>query len=265
MALLAGLISVIGASALRSYTVQKYEGSSVESRLVYLPGADTMERWSFGYREALADLVFIRGNLVTAVLKDRDEHQWILRYFEVLHRLDPRFRGIYRWAAVASIYSGLRVIEKDFVEMSQHVYNLALEQYPTDHEFLWYGGMVEFSEVSELHGYTADEVATARAKGADRIRRAASNGASPLVRRLAITLGRDADGADLDLERAYLRSQILTSTDGEFQEYAKKRLLELSGAMEAERIEQLRDDFTRRHAETLPYLPPPTYVMLETE
>lgn len=265
VAALAGVVAVIGASGLRSFAVQQESSVSLESRLVYLPGPDTMERWSFGYREALADLIFIRGNLVTAVLKQRDEHQWISRYFEVLHRLDPRFRGIYRWAAVASIYSGLRVVERDFVEMSQHVYDLALEQYPTDHEFLWYGGMVEFSEVSEVHGYTAEEVAAAKLKGAERIRRAASSGASPLVRRLAITLGRDANGAALDLERAYLRSQILTSADEEFQEYAKKRLLELSGAAEADRLEQLREDFVRRHAQNFPYVPPPTYVMVESE
>ena len=78
-------------------------------------------------------------------------------------------------------------------------------------------------------------------------------------------LGRDANGAALDLERAYLRSQILTSADEEFQDYAKKRLLELSGAAEADRLEQLREDFVRRHAQNFPYVPPPTYVMVESE
>lgn len=250
---------------MRNISVRLNEGASVESRLIYLPDPESMEMWSLGYREALADLVYIRGNIATSALKNSAEHQWISRYFDVLHRLDPRFRTIYRWAAVTSIYSGLSLIERDFVETSRRIYDLALEEYPNDHHLLWYSGMVEISEVSEKTGFSEDEVATARSKGIARIRRAASAGASPLVRRLSISLGRGGEDVDIELARAYLRSQILTSTDEDHLQYAKAKLQELSSPAETQRLEVLRAGFFRRLKDEFPYLPPLTFVMLEVE
>ena len=93
---IAGALAIAGASEIKGYAAQHDAGASLESRLMVLPDPSTVELWSLGYREALADLVFIRGNLATSALKHRGEHRWISRYFDVLHRLDPRFRTIYR-------------------------------------------------------------------------------------------------------------------------------------------------------------------------
>ena len=263
--IVAGVLAIAGATALKNTSIAFHGAADVESRLVYLPSADTMERWSFGYKEALADLVFIRGNIVTSALQRRSEHQWIPRYFDVLHRLDPRFHTIYRWAAVASIYSGLRVIERSYVETSQRIYDVALEEYPNDHELLWYGGMVEFNDVSAQTGFSPEEIERARAKGTARIRRAAEAGASPLVRRLALSLTKNSENVDAELERAYLRSQLLTTTDEDLLNYAMTRLLELSTAVETERLSTLKSSFFRRLEDEFPYVPPPIYIMLESQ
>ena len=263
VAITIGVTLLLIGGQLRGLVTSAWPETDQEARLVYVPPADVVETWSFGYRESLADLLYIRGNIATAVLKERSEHQWIERFFNAAQRLDPKFRAIYRWAAVAGIYTSLKDLQRSDVEVSRRVHRAAVKAFPNDFEIIWYAGMTEISEVNGRLGYTAEEVADASARGTRLIRRAATLGANPVVQRLSMTLGAGGDNADVEAERAFLRSQLLTGTDEEQLLLARKRLLKLSGDRDVSTLERVRAEFEDERAKRYPYLAPPIFMLLD--
>lgn len=259
----AGMLCIVVGGQLRHAMTETWPATNEEVRLVYLPPAESIEAWSFGYRESLADLLYIRGNIATSVLKDRSEHQWIERFFDAVYVLDPKFRAIYRWAAVSSVYSTLKDLRRSDVELGRRVHRLAVEAFPNDHEIVWYAGMTELSEVNEKLGYSDEEIDEAGARGRELIRRAATLGANPVVQRLSMTLGAGGENADIETERAFLRSQLLTGTDKEQLRLARKRLAELSGQRDIAVLQGIRTSFEDARVEAYPYLPPPIFMMLD--
>ena len=258
-----GVALLLAGGQLRGVVTRSWPETDQESRLVYVPPADVVETWSFGYRESLSDLLYIRGNIATAVLKERSEHQWIERFFNAAQRLDPKFRAIYRWAAVAGIYTNLKDLQRSDVEVSRRVHRKAVKAFPNDFEVIWYAGMTELSEVNARLGYTEDEVAEATERGTRLIRRAATLGANPVVQRLSMTLGAGGENADIETERAFLRSQLLTGTDEEQLLLARKRLLELSGDRDVSALERVRLEFEEERLKQYPYLAPPIFMLLD--
>ena len=73
-----------------------------------------------------------------------------------------------------------------------------------------------------------------------------------------------ADGqADVEAERAFLRSQLLTGTDEEQLLLARQRLLELSGDRDVSALERVRAEFEDARAKQYPYLAPPIFMLLD--
>lgn len=260
----AGVALFLVGGQLRGLVTHTWPETDQESRLVYVPPAGVVEAWSFGYRESLADLLYIRGNIATAVFKDRSEHQWIELFFNAAQRLDPKFRAIYRWAAVAGIYTNLKELRRSDVEVSRRVHREAVKAFPNDFELVWFAGMTEISEVTAALGYSEREIADARQRGTRLIRRAATLGANPVVQRLSMTLGSGSEKADLETERAFLRSQLLTGRDGEQLMLARKRLLELSGGeRDVSTLQRVRAEFEDERSTRYPYVPPPIFMLLD--
>src|SRR5689334_8707790 len=107
-ALLVGL----GAVAADSQTLAQATRKTVsppEVNLVYLPPASRLQHSSFGFREALADLVWIRAIIATGHPSIGQRLDFVARYLEVISTLAPRFHRPYAWGGVVSIYGGQKI------------------------------------------------------------------------------------------------------------------------------------------------------------
>src|SRR5262245_31773564 len=80
-------------------TGQKYADS------YYLPPPDWLPVLALHYDAALADLIWIRSLLYFGEeLVHRGEVRYLYQHADAMIALDPKFRAVYHWIAVAALY-----------------------------------------------------------------------------------------------------------------------------------------------------------------
>lgn len=227
--------------------------------LLYLPPAQHLGPMSLGYREALADLIWIRAVIFAGDRFGATNHSWIMEYLEAIHSLSPQFRRPYAWGGVAFIYSG-ESIDRAMVDRAIALYARGLERFPEDHELLFAAGMLLTRDVQSVAGYSEAERSAAKTEGVALIRKAAAFGAPPLVRELAATLVSEG-GAD-QLAIQFLENQLLQAEDEGLRRLLRRKLEAAVGEAGSESIERLRRDFEADRAAKAPYVPADLYVLI---
>ncbi|PRP92464.1 hypothetical protein ENSA5_48820 [Enhygromyxa salina] len=227
--------------------------------VLYLPPAEHLGPMSFGYREALGDLIWIRTVIFAGDRVGATNYKWIMEYLEAIYSLSPQFRRPYAWGGVAFIYSG-EDIDRAMVDRALALYERGLAHFPEDHELLFAAGMLLTRDVQTVPGYSEDERAAAMTEGAALIRKAAAFGAPPLVRELAVTLVSEG-GAD-QLAIQFLESQLLQAEDPDHRRLLKQKLEAAIGETGFESLEQLRQEFEAEREAERPYLPPDLYILI---
>jgi hypothetical protein len=227
--------------------------------VLYLPPAQHLGPMSLGYREALADLIWIRAVIFAGDRVGATNYAWIMEYLEAIYSLAPGFRRPYAWGGVAFIYTGQNV-DRAMVDRAMALYERALFYFPEDHELLFAAGMLLTRDVQSLPGYTDAERAAAMEKGAAHIRKAAAFGAPPLVRELAATLVSQG-GAD-QLAIQFLETQLMQTEDEGHRRLLRQKLEAAIGESELESLERTRDAFEAERKAERPYVPPDLYVLI---
>lgn len=227
--------------------------------VLYLPPAQHLAPMSLGYREALADLIWIRAVVFAGDRAGATNHEWIMEYLEAIYLLAPAFRRPYAWGGVAFIYTGDH-IDRAMVDRALALYDRALEHFPEDHELLFAAGMLLTRDVQSLPGYTEAERAAAMEEGAAYIRKAAAFGAPPLVRELAATLVSEG-GAD-QLAIQFLETQLLQTEDENHRRLLRQKLEVAIGEAGLESLEQMRETFEEERKAERPYVPPDLYILI---
>jgi hypothetical protein len=230
--------------------------------VLYLPPAGQLGPMSLGYREALADLIWIRAVIFTGDQAGGANYAWIMQYLEAIYTLSPGFRRPYAWGGVVVVYSG-QAIDRAMIDRAIALYRRGLELFPEDHELLFALGMLLTRDVQMLPGYSAQEREAAMQEGAAAIRRAAAFGAPPLVRQLAATLVSD-DATD-QLAIQFLETQLLQTEDETHRRLLERKLETLIGEAGIESIERLREEFEAERQQEFPYLPPDLYILVREE
>ncbi len=230
-----------------------------DADVLYLPPPRHLQTMSVGYREALADLVWIRAVIFAGDREGATNHEWIIQYLEAIYTLAPQFRRPYAWGGVAFIYSGEN-IDKDMVDRAIALYRRGITHFPEDHELLFALGMLLTRDVQSIPGYDEAERELAMEEGITLIRRAAAFGASPLVRELAATLV--SEGGD-QLAISFLEAQLLQTKDEGHRRLLKRKLEQLVGEAGFDSVDRLRSEFADRHVDAYPYLPPDLFVLIE--
>ncbi|MFV8753714.1 hypothetical protein ACNOYE_24430 [Nannocystaceae bacterium ST9] len=230
--------------------------------VLYLPPSAQLVPMSLGYREALADLIWIRAVIFTGDKAGGANYAWIMQYLEAINTLAPGFRRPYAWGGVVVVYSG-QAIERAMIDRAITLYRRGLELFPEDHELLFAIGMLLTRDVQMLPGYTPEEREAAKTEGALLIRRAAAFGAPPLVRQLAATLV--ADDATDQLAIQFLESQLLQAEDEGHRRLLQRKLEALIGEAGLESIQRLREEFEAERQAEFPYLAPDLYVLVREE
>ena len=227
--------------------------------VLYLPPAQHLGPMSLGYREALADLIWIRAVIFAGDRVGSTNYAWIMQYLEAIDSLAPNFRQPYAWGGVAFIYSGTD-IDRGMVDRAVALYRRGLEHFPEDHELLFALGMLLTRDVQTVPGYSQTEREAAMDEGAALIRRAAAFGAPPLVRELAATLI-SVGGAD-QLAIQFLESQLMQTEDEGHRRLLRRKLEQAIGEAGFESLERLRTEFEAERQREAPYLPPDLYVLI---
>lgn len=229
----------------------------------YVPPAYALVPMSLGYREALADLLWMRALIFTGSRLEGNDRAAIGRYFDAITTLAPRFHHAYTWGGVTFVYSGTAVIDRPAVDDAIAVYRRGLQQFPESHQLLYPLGMLLLHQVRSTPGYTAQERTTMAAEGAELIRRAAAYGADPLVRQYAATLIREHAGDQL--ARQFLESQLATAESEDYRRVLLKKLADLGGETDVAALETVRQTFSAEHRALMPYAPDGLYAVIRDE
>ena len=231
-----------------------------EQDLTVLPPPRYLELGSVGYREALADLVWVRALIFAGESLGQTDTSLVERYVIGITTLAPRFHRPYLWGGITAIYGGAGTIDRASVERASSIYRAGLEEFPESHELLYAHGMLLTHQVSSTPGYDDAEKEALAAEGIELIRRAAAHGADPLVRRYAATL--ITEGVTDQLAIQFLESQLVETEDEDHRRLLRRKLGALTSKESVARIERVREDFMRQQQQTAPYLPDSVWAVI---
>lgn len=256
-------LGLAGAVRLHAPLSQAREQWPPEADVLYVPPATTLRPMSLGFREALADLVWIRALIFSGENLGKTNIDAVERYAEAINGLSPRFHRAYMWGAITAVYGGQGTVTRSMVERSARIYERGLEQFPESHELLYPYGMLLTTQVGSTKGYSQHERDTLARKGAELIRRAAAFGADPLVRRYAATLVSEYASEQLAIQ--FLESQLAGAEEEEHRRLLRRKLSHLAGSERVDAVDAVRAEFFEEFAATSPYLPDAVYAVIRDE
>ena len=231
-----------------------------DADVLYVPEARALRPMSLGYREALADLLWVRALVFSGVSLGNTNVAAVQRYADAVAGLAPRFSRVYHWGGVTAIYGGSAHVAREGVDISIAIYRAGLVQFPEDHKLLYGLGMLLTHQVSSTPGYSEDERATAKAEGVRLIRRAAAFGADPLVRQYAATLV--SDNAESALARQFLEAELAQAEDSDYRRMLRKKLRDIGAGTSVETVERIREEFSAEQATQAEYLPDTVFTLV---
>jgi hypothetical protein len=170
----AGLV----ANGLRSRAQQHFSETQTYEDLYYLPPSEYLIVGSLGYRDSLADVLWMK---VLVYFGDEIVHRSnarnLYRYADAIIALAPDFKRVYRWVAGSAIYRpGTASIDDarraiDYLEM-------ATRRFPDDGELAWDLGATYAFELPPLLEDKAEREAAKR-KGLEHLEAASLRNAGP--------------------------------------------------------------------------------------
>jgi hypothetical protein len=138
--------------------------------VLYVPPASYLQWMAVGYREALADLLWVRALIYSGEhLKDTDIAA-VDRYVDAINTLAPRFRRPYVWGGITSVYNGQAKVTREMVDGAIAIYRRGLVQFPESHELLYPFGMLLLHQAPSTPGYSKAELEAMRAEGIESLR-----------------------------------------------------------------------------------------------
>lgn len=259
------LVVVLGLAAelMEERALARRADAPAEIDVLYVPPASYLRWMALGYREALADLLWVRALVYSGEHLKDPEIAAVDRYVDVINSLAPRFHRPYLWGGITAVYGGQTNVTREMVDSAIAIYRRGLTQFPESHELLYPFGMLLLHQVPSTPGYSTSERDAMRAEGIESIRRAAAFGADPLVRQYAATLVAE-HGAD-ELAIQFLESQLAQAQDDDHRRLLRRRLEQLGGKGAAQHVEQIREAFMQERQARAPYLPDALWALIRDE
>ncbi len=230
----------------RSLANQRFED------LFYAPPPEWLPVLSFGYDEALADLMWIKGLVYFGeALGHKTGVAHVFRYVDSMLALDPYFFRVYRWATTAGIYKTQTTVE-DLRRAAEYA-EMGAARFPDSGEMAWEAGS---TILFELVPYLDDpgEKRRFRETAARYLEKAARLGAGPPWLALTTTKQLQALG-QMDRALAHLEEIYLTTSDAELKRQLAQQISELRGKTFVEALRAETEQLHRRHQRMAPYMP----------
>jgi tetratricopeptide (TPR) repeat protein len=262
----AALVLVLLASipllrTLRVRAMDHYLATQRYEDVYYLPPAQWLPVFSLGYREAAANLVWMRGLVYYGEeMVHRGGVQHVLDYGEAIVTLDPDFKAAYRWVNMAGLYNARQELTREDVERTITFLERGVRRFPDDGDLAWEMGATlayelaprvdDPDEKQRIHSRATDYLMVAARKGAAPPWLALSN-AGQLMR-----LGRTEQAA------RHLEEMYATVQDPETRERIRNRIADLRTQAYAEAMQEAHREVEERRREELPYVPLDLYLLV---
>ncbi|MBX3270071.1 MAG: hypothetical protein KF729_07405 [Sandaracinaceae bacterium] len=233
---------------------QAYEGG------YYLPPREWLPALSLGWREALADLVWMRALIYYG---DEMHHggdvRFAYEYAEAIEALDPDFVAVYRWVGMAGLYRPTAITADD-VERAVTIMQRGAERHPLDGQLAWDLGAVLVFELPPLLEDT-EAADAARARGVPFLVRASRLGAAPEWASLSnaallARIGRTDQAARL-LEDLYAHTDDLAT-----RERIAMRIRQMRDEAQAEAFLARMEELEQERRRAFPYTPAGLYLLI---
>lgn len=209
-----------------------------------LPNKEALLWMSLGQQEFLADMIWIRALQYNNL---KNEAHLAENFADAIIALDPDFKAVYRWAAIASVFSD--DISEKSVETANHYLELGAQRFPLDP---YYDYSIAINDISYFPKSTPEKEAQHRSDAIKHLQQAmqkpgADNDISMLISGL---LNNDEVSAKVQ----FLQQAVLTEQDPETKKKLQTRLILLSESSESSALvlSAKREQWHREHH---PYLP----------
>jgi hypothetical protein len=262
LASVASVALIAAAGAVQGGLLAHRAAHERDDELLFLPRNEALPALSLGYREALADLIWVRALIFAGRQIGRGDLSFVGRYTWAITTLAPRFEHAYAWGGVTAIYAVGDRIQRSDVDAAIAAYDRGLAQFPESHKLLFQLAMVLLHEVPNVGSYSEAEIASARRRGVELVRKAAAFGADTLVRQYAVTLT-EREGGEEALLVQFLEQQLLDTDNDELRRLLQRKLDALTSRETREALESIQREFEARRRELAPYLDPATFAVLE--
>jgi len=255
-------IAALGASvwALRRAAFAQHRAGQRYEDLYYLPAPAWLPVLSLGYRQALADVIWIRSLVYFGEeLGQRGRVKYVFAYTDAVLALDPDLRSAYSWVPTAAIYRPGAATMVDGLRAAEYL-ERAVARWPDDGELQWdLGSLLRFELVPAELDRVKKRALLERA--APHLEAAARLGAGPPW--LAL------DNVDLlnklgRVEQSIRKLEEMHGTvqDEELRREIETRLLRLRerSYVEAQRV--ANENFERERQRSYPYLSPSLFLLV---
>jgi hypothetical protein len=227
-------------------STQRYED------VYYLPPSHWLGVFSLGYREALADLIWMKALIYFGdELYQQGQVKNLYNYTEAMLSLDERFLAVYRWVASCALYRTGEVTVEDARKAIGYL-ERGVKLFPDDGDLAWdLGATYRFELVPMLED--DEEKNEARRRGVEYLQTAALRGAGPawLVLTNATQLVKlgHKEQAIRHLEETYSATH-----DAEMQKQIELKLAALRNSAYAEAFRHTIREFDESRRRDFPYL-----------
>lgn len=216
-----------------------------EQEYSVLPNKDALVWMSLGQQEFVADLIWIRALQYNNL---KNEAHIAENFADAMIALDPDFKAVYRWAAIAALFS--ENITPEGVERSNYYLSLGAKRFPTDP---YYDYTIAINNISYYPKTTPEKEASLRADAITHLQQAMQKpNADPSI----MTLISGLLNSDISAKILFLQQAVLMEEDPETKRNLQTRLILLSenSGSSSLILSAQRDQWHREHHEYLPLM-----------
>lgn len=259
LALIGVLLTAAAIDRVRARAQRHFIETQTYEDLYYLPPSDSLVVGSLGYREALADLLWMKVLIYYGEeLIHRGEVKNLFRYGDAVLALDPDFKRMYRWIASSALYRTGNVTVDDARAAIRYL-EVAARRFPDDGELAWDLGANYAFELAPM--LKDEEREAAKRKGLEHMEAASLRNAGPPWLALQTAgelsaLGR-REQAIRHLEDAYA-----VASDPEIKERIEARLTALRSEAYTEALRRTAQELEAARRRDFPYLDTTLYMLV---
>jgi hypothetical protein len=262
LALIALLLTAAVAERVRARAQRHFIATQSYEDIYYLPPSDSLIIGSLGYREALADLLWMKALVYYGEeLIHRGEVKNLYRYGDAILALDPDYKRVYRWVASSALYRTGNIAVSDAQAAIRYL-EVAARRFPDDGELAWDLGANYAFELAPMLEDEAERAA-ARRKGLDYLEAASLRNAGPPWLALQTASELQALGRSEQAIR-HLEDAYAVTSDPAIKQKIEKRLSALRSEAYAEALRRTAQELEAARKRDFPYLDTTLYMLVGT-
>jgi hypothetical protein len=258
--LCAAALLAVAANHVRMQAQGHFAATQRYEDVYFLPPPEYLQVFALGYREALADLIWMKALVYFGEeIVHRGDVSHLYHYTDAMLALDPRFKKVYHWVAITSIYRPGEVRLADVYKGVEYL-RRGVALFPDDGDLAWDLGATYSFEIPPLLP-VGDERDRAQEEGSAYLRLAALRGAGPPWLALQASAQLERLGKTEQAIR-HLQEVYATATDEATRKRIEARLAQLRSAAYAEAFRHATEELSAARKRDFPYLGDTLYLLV---